>query len=222
MFCLLKPLSIIYHMLVFLSAPSDVHRRVSHAANVGMWSHGYWALKKQKTHNLHRHLETTCSTCSNVDGKDRNDLRTRRTFQVPGTWFPPIFGAWNYHLYQLWPKKTYGTGLLCTAASPTFSSSHVYIVHGTIFGQKEMMSRSSNIGGELAPIFIESDCIWYIEAMRRLLSYEACDQGVTNSKGFWSGLQLVRRTRLLLSSGSLTVAASYFVWSSALYSNTCR
>ena len=105
MFCLLKPLSIIYHMLVFLSAPSDVHRRVSHAANVGMWSHGYWALKKQKTHNLHRHLETTCSTCSNVDGKDRNDLRTRRTFQVPGTWFPPIFGAWNYHLYQLWPKK---------------------------------------------------------------------------------------------------------------------
>lgn len=65
---------------------------------------------RSKKHNLHRHLETTCSTCStcsNVDGKDRNDLRTRRTL-VPGTWFPPIFGAWNYH----------GTGLLCIAASP--------------------------------------------------------------------------------------------------------
>ena len=56
----------------------------------------------------------------------------------------------------------------------------MYIVHGTIFGQKEMMSRSSNIGGELAPIFIESDCIWYI-AMRRLLSYEGSPANIFDS-----------------------------------------
>jgi hypothetical protein len=71
MFCLLKPLSIICLCSCLLRAMYiDVYPMLRMSA-WGAMATEPWRSKK---HNLHRHLETTCSTCStcsNVDGIGR-------------------------------------------------------------------------------------------------------------------------------------------------------